>query len=128
MRTSCILIADMHMASRQMLRFALELKGWKAVDADSAPPALELLAEGGFGLILISLYPGESVGRTVLEGLCDPGRSSALPVILIGDPMLRVEFAALLWRATAWIDRPFRVSELTALVESVLKRGAGTAG
>jgi DNA-binding response OmpR family regulator len=116
----CILISDAQTASRRMLRFAMDLKGGKILECAGGDGTMALLEEHRVDLLLLSLYPRPAEGDGVLEKLREHCCRTSLPVILIGDTVLRGGFDSSRWCATAWLDRPFRVSELLTLVDSIL--------
>lgn len=123
----CVLISDNQMASRRMLRFAMDLKGCEVLECADADEIQALLAKHRVDLLLVSLYPQDDSGYTVLGRVKEAFGPEALPVILIGDVVLRGEFDSRLWDRAAWLDRPFRVSELMNLVDSILNSPSGVA-
>lgn len=123
-----ILISDAHMANRRMLHFAMNLKGCEVLECADAARIPALLQQRRIDLVLVSLYPHESEGYTVLETLQEQFTPETLPVVLIGDTVLRAEFDTRLWRGRAWLDRPFRVSELMNLVDGILSQSRGPSG
>lgn len=120
--TRCILINDSQMASRRMLRFALQLKGCEIIESSDSDESLALLKERRIDLLLVSLYPKERVGYALLEQLSESLVKVMPPVILVGDRILRADYGIDLWRATAWLERPFRVSELMTLVDTLFNQ------
>jgi len=118
----CILISDTQMASRRMLRFALELKGAEVLECAAVEETLAILEARQVDLLLVSLYPREREGYILLEQIKERAVTAMLPVVLVGDEMLRAEAGAQLWRGVAWLDRPFRVSELMALVDGIFSK------
>ena len=118
----CILISDTQMASRRMLRFALQFKEAEIVECAGADETRALLETRPVELLLVGLYPREGDGFALLERLATRSLPPALPVILVGDTLLRAEYAARLWCGSAWLDRPFRVSELLSLVDGIFSR------
>jgi len=120
--TPCILISDAHMANRRMLRFAMDLKGCEVLECTEAEELPAIFQRHRINLVLVSLYPQESAGYATLEKLHAYFTPETLPVIMIGDIVLRAEFDKRLWNGRAWLNRPFRVSELMALVDSILSQ------
>lgn len=112
-----ILISDTHVANRRMLYFAMNLKGCEILECADADGIVEILARRQVDLLLVSLYPNESGGYEVLEKLEISPFAKQLPAIIIGDEVLRAECDPGLWRGRAWLDRPFRVSELMNAVD-----------
>jgi DNA-binding response OmpR family regulator len=110
------------MASRRMLRFALGLKGCEVLESGDLDESLALLEKRRIDLLLVSLYAQDPFGSGLLEYLSAARVTAALPVILVGDSLLRTEYQETLWRGTAWLDRPFRVSELMGLVDNLFKQ------
>lgn len=120
--THRILISDAHMANRRMLRFAMDLKGCEVLECADAGEIPAMLQQHRIDLVLISLYPHESEGYAVLETLQEQFTPETLPVILIGDTVLRAEIDTRLWRGRVWLDRPFQVSVLMNLVDGILSQ------
>lgn len=120
--THRVLISDAHMANRRMLHFAMELKGCEVLECVEAGEIPAILQQHRIDLILISLYHHESEGYAVLETLQEYFTPETLPVILIGDTVLRAEFDTRLWYGRAWLDRPFQVSVLMTLVDGILSQ------
>ncbi|GEM_PF-6913785 len=118
--TPCILISDTQLANRRMLRFAMNLKGCEVIESADADEVLAIMRQQRVDLLLVSLYPHERDGYGVLEKLRDEYSPDRLPVILIGDMVLRSDFDPLLWCGRAWLDRPFRVSDLMSLVDDIV--------
>ena len=120
--THRVLISDAHMANRRMLHFAMDLKGCEVLECVDAGETPAILQQYRIDLVLISLYPHENEGYAVLEVLQEHFTPETLPVILIGDAVLRAEFDTSLWRGRAWLDRPFQVSVLMNLVDGILSQ------
>ncbi len=126
---SCrILISDTQVASRRMLRFAMDMKKCEVLECADLDETMAMLAAHRVDLLLVSLYPWDSEGYSVLEQIHERFKQNPLPVLLIGDTVLRAGFDVYRWRGTAWLDRPFRVSELMNLVDSILSFPAGHPG
>jgi len=119
-----ILISDTQVASRRMLRFAMNMKGGEIHECAGVDATVAALAAQCFDLLLVSLYPRDTESNLLLEQLSERVRQEALPVILIGDNVLRADFALHHWRGTTWLDRPFRVSDLLNLADSILSTPA----
>ncbi len=115
-----ILISDTQVASRRMLQFAMQLKQCEVLECAGTDETMDLLSAHRVDLLLVSLYPWDGEGYSVLERICERFKQNPLPVLLIGDTVLRAGFDVNRWRGTAWLDRPFRVSELMNLVDSIL--------
>ena len=119
-----ILISDTQVASRRMLRFAMDMKGGEVHECAGADATVAALTAQCFDLLLVSLYPRDHESNLLLEQLPEHVSRDALPVILLGDNVLRADFDIHQWRGTAWLDRPFRVSELLNLVDCILSTPA----
>jgi DNA-binding response OmpR family regulator len=116
-----VLIVEDDPSIRAGLREALELAGYRAVEAGDGRRGLELALAGGVDLVLLDIMLPEIGGLHVLERLRDADRS--LPVICLtalGEPADRVR--GLRAGADDYIVKPFGLDELLARVEAVLRR------
>jgi len=82
-RDGAILIVEDDLASRQMLRRALEQERWPVIEAENGRVALERIAEQIPALILLDLMMPEMDGFQVVEQLHRHDAWRAIPVVII---------------------------------------------
>lgn len=105
-----------------MLRFALQFKGAEVLECADVDETLALLEARQLELMLVSFYPREQEGYVLLEKMRERVVTAVPPLILVGDAVLRAECRAQLCHGIAWLDRPFRVSDLLSLVDGIFSR------
>ncbi|MDO8351520.1 MAG: response regulator [Gallionella sp.] len=82
-RDGTILIVEDDIASRQMLRRALEQERWPVIEAENGRVALERIAEHIPALILLDLMMPEMDGFQVIEQLHQHDAWRTIPVVII---------------------------------------------
>ena len=114
-RRGVALLVDDEEAVRLLLTDVLELQGWQVISAGSGERALELL-DDRVGLVVADLYLPGMGGRELVDRI-----RACLPLvpalILSGD--LR-ETAAGEGVGTAFLAKPFQLSELQEAIERIL--------
>lgn len=121
---SAILVVDDDDAFRVMLVEALALSGYSVVPAASGEKALQLLEAGGIGTVITDLkMPGMS-GHDLLRRIRESWPE--LPVILITgyvDPNRDHEMT--ISDADGYLIKPFKIENITELLEAVRKAKTG---
>ena len=121
--SSRLLVVDDTGADRELLSRRLQRDGHQVATADTGETALELLAEGGFDLVLLDLMlPGMS-GFEVLSQLKSDPHTRSIPVIMISaldeiDSTVRCIEAG----AEDYLSKPFNPVLLRARVGACLER------
>jgi two-component system, OmpR family, phosphate regulon response regulator PhoB len=120
-----ILVVEDERAIQELIAINLEQSGQRAVRADSAEQALELIQTELPDLILLDwMLPGQS-GLELARRLRGDNRTKALPIIMLtargeeADKLRGLETGA-----DDYITKPFSVRELQARIKAVLRRRA----
>ncbi|MCG7958723.1 MAG: response regulator, partial [Candidatus Thiodiazotropha taylori] len=122
-----ILIVEDEPEIREMIRFALEPKGFVLSEADNAQDARKLLADRNYDLILMDwMLPGRS-GLDLTKELKQVSPVST-PIILLtakadeADKVIGLDSGA-----DDYITKPFSTREMIARINAVLRRSGGSA-
>lgn len=117
-----ILVIEDEPSVASFVRAALERRGYEVVSSRSAAEALELLAANEFAGVISDLRtPGAVNGADVRRWLGSHRPELARRIIFITGDTASPETMALLAREqTPCIEKPFRVRELMAAVESTI--------
>lgn len=128
MHDSTILVVDDERAVREMVRFALEREGFRAIEAADASQTRVALADEQPSLVLLDwLMPGTS-GLELTRELRREGVLKETPVIMLtaktgeGDRVTGLDSGA-----DDYITKPFSTRELISRIHAVLRR-TGHAG
>jgi two-component system, OmpR family, phosphate regulon response regulator PhoB len=120
-----ILVVEDERAIQELIAINLEQSGQRAVRADSAEQALELIQLELPDLILLDwMLPGQR-GLELARRLRGDARTKALPIIMLtargeeADKLRGLETGA-----DDYITKPFSVKELQARIKAVLRRRA----
>ena len=124
--TRRVLVVDDEPLVRGLLNRLLTMEGYEVVEAEDGASAIELMAKEPPDLVLLDVM---LPARDGLDILGDLRRTTDVPVILIsarGEEADRV--IGLKMGADDYVVKPFSAAELSARVESVLRRArpAGT--
>ena len=130
--TRRILVVDDEPQIRSLLKRLLTMDGYDVLEAEDGHSALELAAKEPLDLVILDVMLPTRDGLDILGDL---RRTSDVPVILLsarGDEADRV--IGLKLGADDYVVKPFSAAELSARIESVLRRsitprrGAGAHG
>lgn len=118
--TKTILIFDRQAIARRLLRFALELQGFRVVEIGDLFGAFEALVAARPDLLVI----GVDLADTGRHDLADNVRRRPdlvdLPILFLGERQYRERMNLQTIGNCAWLDKPFRMGELHGLVEGLL--------
>jgi two-component system nitrogen regulation response regulator GlnG len=119
-----VLVADDEPSIRFVLREALESAGHEVTDVDSGDAALEALESGAsFDLAFLDIrMPGLS-GLELLDRASPLGLDTAI-VVITAQNTLENAIQAMKRGALDYLVKPFRLAEITALVERTLRTRA----
>ena len=108
------------------LYFAWERRARLAAPAPKGSWVGLLILLMSIGLLIVGLDPGQKENGELVSHLREGKDWVDLPILLIGDK--RQEDCRGLPEAggCAWLDKPFRMHEIHAMVESLLRDVAGT--
>lgn len=126
MITYKILIVDDEASIREMIKVALELVGFKCIEAASAIEAMPLIVDERPDLILLDWMMPEVSGIELLRRLRREQVTQEIPVILLtakAEEQNTVQ--ALDAGADDYVTKPFSARELTSRIKSVLRRTEG---
>jgi len=120
MGTCTVLVVDDEPMLRNLLSRLLQLEGYEVLEAEDGEAALDIVAEQNPDLVLLDVM---LPARNGLDVLGDLRRTSDIPVILVSamaeeDDRVR----GLKLGADDYVTKPFSAAELSARVESVLRR------
>jgi CheY-like chemotaxis protein len=119
------MVADYFTDTRELLRFWLETKGCRVVEAMDGQEAIELAHDGHPDLILMSLrmpiQDGLDVARRIREHIGD----SNIPIVAMSAyPTKEVQASALAAGCTSFIPHPIDFNLLGSLLSNLLPKTA----
>src|SRR3954451_24814013 len=117
-----VLVVDDEPMLRNLLSRLLRMEGYEVLEAEDGQVALELVGTEKPDLVLLDVM---LPARDGLDVLGDLRRTSNIPVILVsalGEEADRV--LGLKMGADDYVVKPFSAAELSARIESVLRRAA----
>lgn len=118
MRT--VAVIDTHVASRHMLRFALEMQSYKVIEVDDVAGAFAVLSIRNPDLLVIGIDPSVAECRDLVGMLRSNPEMNGLPILLVGEDLFKEAWDLRGIGNCSWLNRPFRVGELHSSVESLL--------
>ncbi len=118
--TARVLIADDEASIRFVLRETLEASGHEVVEVKSGDAALEALAAGQFEIAFLDIrMPGLS-GLDLLDRLRTLGSDTSV-VIMTAQNTFENAVEAMKRGALEYLVKPFRMAEVTALIDKALQ-------
>jgi CheY-like chemotaxis protein len=126
-RRARVLVVDDNEDVRDVLVAYLETLGYHTLKAAGGHDALELLADGGAGVdLLMADYAMPGMSGTELMRAVRAERPR-LPVVVITGYADKTDLDGRLDEAIL-LQKPFRINELAAAIESAVQRSAASAG
>ena len=120
MSAHTVLVVDDEPMLRNLLSHLLHLEGYKVLEAEDGLTALDVVATEKPDLVLLDVM---LPARNGLDVLGDLRRSSDIPVILVSARAEEDDrVAGLRLGADDYVTKPFSAAELSARVESLLRR------
>ncbi|HEX9969016.1 MAG TPA: response regulator, partial [Acidimicrobiales bacterium] len=117
-----ILIVDDERSMRQLLAAALNLAGFRTVEAAGGVQALDLLRRERFSAVLLDNRMPDMTGMETLVALRARPETRTLPVILVtGDDEVAERVRGLKAGADDYVVKPFHPDELVARVRAQLR-------
>jgi CheY-like chemotaxis protein len=116
-----VLVVDDDEAIREMLVLALELDGYRVLQAADGRAALEVFAQEQVDLVTLDVMMPGMDGWQVADALRADSRTRAVPRLMIsGMPIDELMRACASRQAAAIITKPFDVEKVTALIGRLL--------
>jgi two-component system KDP operon response regulator KdpE len=118
--TKTILIFDRQAIARRLLRFALELQGFRVIEMGDLFGALEALANGKPDLLVIGVDLADTGRHDLADSVRRRSDLDGLPILFVGEGQCKERMNLARIGSCAWLDKPFRMLELHGLVEGLL--------
>ena len=116
-----ILSVDDSSSIRKMVEFTLKSRGYLVVSAEDGQEALEMLVKDDFAAVILDINMPRLDGFGFLKKMKAEQSYSSIPVIMLTtEGQDQDKETALRLGAREYITKPFRPSELIALVDKVL--------
>ncbi len=118
-----ILLVDDEEMTREMLRHALELRGYEVVEAGNGEEALKLNRTDPCPLVITDILMPDKEGLETIMDLRREFPDSKIIAISGGGAVGRIDYleAAQKFGAQATFQKPFELAKLFAAVESLLE-------
>ncbi len=118
-----VLIMEDEIEVRGFVSRALELEGYRVLQAKDGDEGLKLLSRGGISLVLLDLRMPEVDGWTVLKQMKEESGLSAIPAIVFtASAGVDQRARALSMGATDYLVKPLSVASLRKIVAHALQR------
>ena len=125
MAARAILVVEDNPITRKMVRFALQVEGYRVLEAANGTTALELARRGLPDLVIQDLVLPDTDGLTLLRRLRELPGGERLPVLVVTGMVSRLEeLRAEVDPHTELLPKPVQPSRLVEAVESRLRRRA----
>lgn len=115
-----VLVLDKQKVTRGMLRFAMELQGFRVVDTEIATEAFAVLCRGGVDLLVIGINDCNDDNANMISQVRLHPQLEVLPILLVGENHLKSLQALREFGCCAWLNKPFRMNEIHLQVESLI--------
>lgn len=120
-----ILIVEDEMGIRELLEQGLRAQGATIITAQTSEEAWNQLMAGGYDLVLCDRNLGPESGTSLIERIMSSkGARSPRFVLMTGELLPQSEISAWEKRGVRVIQKPFQLSELTALCRGLLSNEA----
>jgi two-component system phosphate regulon response regulator PhoB len=117
-----VLVVDDEPMLRNLLSRLLRMEGYEVIEAEDGQTALDLVARQKPDLVLLDVM---LPARDGLDVLGDLRRTTDVPVILVSALAEEADLViGLKMGADDYVTKPFSAAELSARIESVLRRAA----
>lgn len=118
-----ILFADDSRATRKILSFVIERQGYQVITAEDGEEALEKIRSEQPDLVILDILMPKRDGFSVCQEMQSRAETMFIPVIMLtcqDSPAEKEKGLAL--GADEYITKPFKIEELLARIESVLRQ------
>ena len=125
---SKILLVDDEDMTREMIRHALELRGYEVIEASNGDEALRLNRSSPCPLVITDILMPDKEGLETIMELRREFPDSKIIAISGGGGVGRIDYleAAQKFGAQATFQKPFELAKLFAAVESLLQGEVAT--
>ena len=118
--TKVVVLIERQITARRMLRFAMELQEYRVVEVENLVSVQSVLTGNSMDLLIIGIDAGDAILRELVDQVRQSPRWEDLPILLVGEPHLRLQWDVRMIGNCAWLDKPFRMGELHSLIESMV--------
>jgi two-component system response regulator PilR (NtrC family) len=118
-----VLVVDDERSMRDFLKILLSRRGYETVTAQGGAEAIEMLGQSAFDLALVDLRMPEVDGLTVLREARACGLSTQI-VMMTAYATTQTALDAMKLGAYDYVTKPFKVDELTVIIEKALEKAA----
>ena len=116
-----VLAVDDSSSIRKMVEFSLKSRGFEVTTASDGLEAMETLAQGQFNAIILDINMPRMDGFEFLKKIKDNGAYASIPVVILStEGQDEDKNIALSLGAEKYLVKPFKPSELIAVVEQLL--------
>jgi CheY-like chemotaxis protein len=126
-----ILVVDDELEIRNILRLVLEQRSYRVLEADRGETALRILKEDvPDAIVLDAMLPGELHGFDIARQLKGSERYGHIPIVIVSAVYRGWRFAEDLkasYKVDAYVEKPFRVSDVVEALERALEQGQNKA-
>ena len=119
-RTALVVEDDEHMLT--FLHEVLEDAGFDTTAVDHGRPAIRMLAERRFDVLLVDVNLPDMNGLSICEAARTWYQDQVAILVITGQEIQRRGLAALQLGADDFLGKPFHLDELIARIESKLRR------
>ncbi len=116
------LVVDGYQSTLTLLQYVLEDAGFETTTVDHGGPAMTLLAERRFDLLLVSISLPDMNGLVICNVARELYQERIVILVMNGLEINRWGLTALQLCANDYLGKPFDVDELIARIESKLHR------
>ena len=118
--TKVVVLIERQITARRMLRFAMELQEYRVVEVENLVSVQAVLIDNPMDLLIIGIDAGNAILRQLVDQVRQSPCWEDLPIVLVGEPQLRLHWDVRMIGNCAWLDKPFRMGELHSLIESMV--------
>ena len=121
--TPRVLVVDDERSMRDFLKILLTRAGYEAVTASGGQEAIDLLGQTAFDLALVDLRMPEVDGLAVLRDAKHRGHATQI-VMMTAYATTRTALDAMKLGAYDYVTKPFKVDEISVIIEKALEKAA----
>ena len=115
-----MLTVDDSSSVRKLVEFTLKAKGFEVGSAEDGQAALELIAKEDFDAVILDINMPRMNGLEFLQKIRENDAFASIPVIMLTtEGQDEDKDKAIALGATAYIVKPFKPTQLLALIEKI---------